>query len=47
LERPAPGPLKDRLTHHPVLKGRQDARAMMTAMMAAVTAAAGGLGGIS
>lgn len=44
VPRPAPGPLKDRLTDDPALKGMQDPKTMMTAMLAAAAGAAGGLG---
>ncbi|MFW3120331.1 hypothetical protein MMAG44476_21552 [Mycolicibacterium mageritense DSM 44476 = CIP 104973] len=43
VPRPAPGPLKDRLTDDPALKG-MDPKEMMTAMLAAAAGAAGGLG---
>jgi len=47
IPRPGPGSLQDRLTDDPALKGLKDPKMMMTALMGAVTGAAGGLGAFS
>lgn len=45
--KPPPGTLQDRLTDDPALKGLNDPKAIMTAMMAAAAGAAGGFGALT